>query len=48
MRGHDRLEGNLLQLMKLRSGDCTELCTWIRERKYFSPVISNEQISRMV
>ena len=46
VRGHD-LEGNLLQLLKLRSSDCTELTTWIRERRYFSPVILNEQISLM-
>ena len=47
MRGHDDLEGNILQLLKLRSSDCTELTTWIRERRYFSPVILNEQISLM-
>lgn len=47
VRGHDDLEGNLLQLLKLRSSDCTELTTWIRERRYFSPVILNEQISLM-
>ena len=46
VRGHDDLEGNLLQLLKLQSSDCTEL-TWIRERRYFSPVILNEQISLM-
>ena len=47
VRGHDDLEGNLLQLLKLRSSDCTELTTWIRERRYFSPVILNEQIFLM-
>ena len=47
VRGHDDLEGNLLQLLKLRSDDCTDLTTWIRERKYFSPVILIEQISLM-
>ena len=47
MTGHDDLEGNLLPLLKLRSDDCTDLTTWIRERKYFSPVILNEQISLM-
>ena len=47
VRGRDDLEGNLLQLLKFRSSDCTELCTWISERKYFLPVILNEQISLM-
>ena len=47
VRGHDDLEGNLLQLLKLRSSDCTDLSKWISERKYFSPVILNEQISLM-
>ena len=41
VRGHDDLEGNLLQLLKLQSSDCT-LTTWISERKYFSPAILNE------
>ena len=31
LRGQDDLEGNLLQLLKLRSDDCTDLTTWIRE-----------------
>ena len=47
IRGHEDLEGNLLQLLMLRSDDCTDLNTWIRERKYFSPPILNEQISLM-
>ena len=47
VREHNDLEGNLLQLLKLRSSDCTELEPWIRERRYFSPVILNEQISLM-
>ena len=36
-----------MQLLKLRSDDCSELNTWIKERKYFSPQILNEQISLM-
>ena len=47
VRRHEEMEGNLLQLLKLRSNDCSELNTWIRERKYFSPQILNEQISLM-
>lgn len=47
IRGHCDLEGNLLQLLTLRSDDCTHLNTWIRERKYFSPPILDEQISLM-
>ena len=37
IRGHEDIEGNLLQLLRLRSGDCTQLSTWIAERKFFSP-----------
>ncbi len=47
IRGHEDLEGNLIQLLLLRSEDCAQLNTWIRERKYFSPPILNEQISLM-
>ena len=47
VRGYDDLEGNLLQLLKLRSNDCTDLAMWVKERKYFSPVILNEQIALM-
>ena len=37
----------MLQLLKLRSNDCSQLEIWIPERKYFSPPILNEQISIM-
>ena len=47
VRGHEDLEGNLLQLLMLRSDDCPDLNCWIRERKYFSPAILNEQIALM-
>lgn len=47
VRGHDDMEGNLVQLLMLRSYDCPDLETWIRERKYFSPPILNEQIALM-
>ena len=35
VRGHDNLEGNLLQLLKLTSEDYPDLNSWIRECKYF-------------
>ena len=41
------MEGNLLQLLNLRSEDYPDLNSWIRERKYFSPTIFNEQIALM-
>ena len=47
VRGHEDLEGNLLQLLMLRSDDCPDLNRWIKERKYFSPAILNEQIALM-
>ena len=47
IRGHEDLEVNLLQLLKLRSEDCLQLNTWSSERKYFATPILNEQISLM-
>ena len=47
IRGHQEIEGNLLQLLSLRSSDCSQLNAWIKERKYLSPQIVNEQISLM-
>ena len=44
IRGHDEIESNLVQLLQLRSNDCSELNRWIRERKYMSPEIVNDQI----
>ena len=44
IRGHDDTEGNLLQLLGLRSEDDPEIKTWLRDGKYLSPVIVNEQI----
>ena len=41
------MEGNLLQLLKLRSDDCPGLNSWITEQKYFSPTILNEQIAQI-
>lgn len=36
-----------MQLLMLRASDCPQLDSWIKERKYFSPTILNEQISLM-
>ena len=44
-KGNKDIDGNHLQLLKLRSSDCSELKTWTQERQYFSPVILNEQIA---
>ena len=44
IRGHDDVESNLVQLLHLRSDDCRELNSWIREHNYMSPEIVNEQI----
>ena len=40
------IEDNLIQLLSL-SSDCSQLNAWIKERKYLSPQIVNEQISLM-
>ena len=47
IRGHEDMEGNLLQLLKLREENCPGLNSWIQSRKYFSPEILNEQIALM-
>ena len=47
VRGHEDMEGNLLQLLKLRNDDCPGLNSWNMERKYFSPANHNEQITLM-
>ena len=48
-RGHhdagSSLEGNLLQLLLLRSNDCPALQAWIAKRDYLSPEIINEVIT---
>ena len=43
IRGHDDSEGNLFQLLKLRSEDDSELKFWLKDGKYLSPAIINEQ-----
>ena len=47
IRGHDQIEGNLTQLLLLRSHDIPELKVWLKEKKYYSPEIQNEQIALM-
>lgn len=47
VRGHDSSEGNLFQLLQLRSEDDAQLGVWLRENKYFSTEIVNEQIQLM-
>ena len=37
IRGHVDIEGNLIQLLSLRSSHCSQLNAWIKERKYLSP-----------
>lgn len=47
IRGHDDTEGNLFQLVQLRSEDDPNLKAWLCTRKYFSAEIVNEQIELM-
>lgn len=43
-RGHSEVEGNLQQLLRLRSEDCDGLKEWLNKGNYLSPQIVNEQI----
>ena len=47
IRGHDDVEGNLIQLLLLRSHEIPQLKVWLKEKKYCSPEIKNEQIALM-
>ena len=47
LRGHDELEGNLLKLLKLRAEDYPLLEQWVKNRKYLSSDVVNEQINLM-
>ena len=43
VRGHDEAQGNLLQLLQLRSEDCSELCNWMERRdNWLSHDVQNE------
>jgi hypothetical protein len=41
-RGHSEDEGNLFQLMQLRSNDISGLDQWLNDKKYLSHDIVNE------
>ena len=47
IRGHKESEGNLIQLLYLRSDDCPKLSKWLRNQQYLSPEIINELITIM-
>ena len=47
MRGHDEEEGNLIQLLKCRSQDITDIGEWIKNGTYQSHDINNEMIQLM-
>lgn len=47
IRGHTEGEGNLLQLLLLRAEDNQDLFAWVRDNKYLSPDIFNEEIRLM-
>ena len=48
-RGHNEVESNFLQLLKLREIDNPELSSWMRRRtdKYVSPEMPNEILQLM-
>ena len=43
----ERLEGNLLRLLHLRSNDCPGLNEWLKKRKYVFPDFVNEYFALM-
>ena len=45
IRGHREEDGNLIQLLYLRSTDCPELVTWLNNQQYLSHDIINEIIT---
>ena len=44
IRGHQDTEGNLIQLLGLRSEDVPGLKAWLREHRYLSHQVVNEMI----
>jgi hypothetical protein len=46
-RGHTEVDGNLFQLMQLRSVDISGLDQWLNDRKYLSHDIVNELAKEM-
>ena len=47
VRRHNEIEGNLMQLLLLRSNDCPHLKDWMKEKNYLSSDILNEIIGLM-
>ena len=47
IRGHEELQGNLLQLLKVQSEDNKKLATFIEDKNYQSPDVTNELIILM-
>ena len=47
LRGHDEKEGNMMQLLQMWSFHDADVKEWLREGKYLSHVIVNEQIKLM-
>lgn len=51
LRGHhednESFDGNLYQLLLLQSQDCPGMESWLRQREYISPEITNELITMM-
>ena len=47
VRGHDEIEGNLMQLLLLRCEDNSNLKMWIKDKKYLSSDIINEVMQIM-
>ena len=47
IRGHVETEGNLYQLLTMMSVHDPQIASWLKEKKYLSPMIVNEQISMM-
>ena len=47
IRGHKESEGNLIQLLYLRSDDSPQLAKWLKNQQYLSPEIINELITLM-
>lgn len=51
LRGHhednESFDGNLYQLLLLQSEDCPGMESWLHQREYISPMITNELITMM-
>ena len=48
IRGHKDEDGNMYQLLQMLAGDCNpEVVEWLRQKKYMSADIVNEQITIM-